>query len=247
MSPFDSPPEVVGHRGAPDVAPENTPVSFAAAADAGATWVELDARRAADDVLVVHHDARTPDGVEIFRRSADELAHLGVWSLEAALDALPDGIGVDVEVKNHPGEPDHDEEQRVASAVVGLLAGRVAQRPWMTSSFNPLAVERLASGLPHVPAGLLHTSGARMASMVPIALELGARVLCPQVGSPDLDAAGIATAHAEGLPVLVWTVDDLGEATRLAGAGVDALCTNTPAALVAHLRALRDDGEPARH
>ena len=49
-------PLVFGHRGASAVAPENTILAFARARELGADGVELDVRRTADDVLVVHHD-----------------------------------------------------------------------------------------------------------------------------------------------------------------------------------------------
>src|SRR3954469_3561814 len=49
-------PLVLGHRGASAAAPENTVAAFVRARELGADGVELDVRRAADDVLVVHHD-----------------------------------------------------------------------------------------------------------------------------------------------------------------------------------------------
>src|SRR5262245_19734930 len=54
-----------GHRGAPDVAPENTLVGFQAAQDAGCEYIETDVRRSSDGQLVVLHDPRverTTDG-----------------------------------------------------------------------------------------------------------------------------------------------------------------------------------------
>jgi glycerophosphoryl diester phosphodiesterase len=235
MNPFHPRPAIVGHRGAPRTAPENSPVSFMAAAAAGATWVELDVRRSADDVLVVHHDPTTGDGRALAEQTADELSTLGVWSFPAVCEALPPGLGVDVEVKNLPGEPDFDEDERTAALVVEGLRGRVGERPWMTSSFNPMTVSVLSGGLPEIPAGLLHLAGIAMRDAIPIAEECGARVLCPQVRTVDLDAEGVAAAHAAGYAVLVWTVDDTEEAARLAGAGVDAICTNDPAVVVARL------------
>ncbi|WP_254591337.1 glycerophosphodiester phosphodiesterase [Methanocella conradii] len=57
--------EIVGHRGAPGQAPENTLLSFERAMQIGVDWIEFDVRRSRDGVLVVIHDEtvdRTTDG-----------------------------------------------------------------------------------------------------------------------------------------------------------------------------------------
>lgn len=235
MYPFTAPPVVVGHRGAPLVAPENTPASFLAAVDAGATWVELDVRRSSDDVLVVIHDAATADGIPVVERTAAALADVGVWSLAAVCAALPAELGIDAELKHFPGEPDFDEGQRSATLLAAFLTERVRERPWMTSSFDPLAVALLAEALPGVPAGLLHASATPMARAATVASEIGARILCPHRDVPDLAEEGVRAAHEHGQAVLVWTVDDPEHAARLAAMGVDAICTNDPAAVSSRL------------
>ena len=243
MRPFERPPVVVGHRGAPEQAPENTPASFLAAVELGATWVELDVRRSADGELVCHHDAHTPDGVPLVARSADELALVGVWSLPAVLDALPAGLGVDVEVKNLPGEPDFDEEDGLVEELATILTSHRHTRPWMTSSFNPRTVAALGAALPDVPAGLLHLASLDVRGAVAIAAEYGAAVLGPQAGASGLDDEGVAACHDRGLSVLVWTVDEAAQAVGLANAGVDAICTNRPDVVAAAL-ARRSPGRP---
>ena len=50
-------PLVLAHRGARQVAPENTVDAFSRALAMGADGVELDVHRTLDDGLVVHHDA----------------------------------------------------------------------------------------------------------------------------------------------------------------------------------------------
>lgn len=232
MRPFRDPsgPVVVGHRGAPLMAPENTPAAFAAAHEAGATWVELDARRSADGVVVVHHDAWCADGAALVERSWTELHGRGVSSLADVLAGLPAGLGVDVEVKNLPGEPDYDEGDVLARLVAGLL--KDVERPAMTSSFNPMTVAALQELLPDVPPGLLTTPALRPDAGVEMAVDVGARVYGPHVDTPGLDAATVDAAHRAGLAVLVWTVDEPARALALADEGVDALCTNDPAGLV---------------
>lgn len=232
MSPFGNPssPVIVGHRGAPLVAPENTPASFAAAHEAGAAWVELDARRSADGVVVVHHDAWTAGGPALVEMAWSALRVQGISSLEDVLAELPAGLGIDVECKNLPGEPDHDEDDVLVRLVADLLNG--VERPVMASSFNPLTVAALRASLPDVPAGLLTSHRQPPEGGLEIAAEVDAQVYCPHVDTPGLDAAAVQAAHAADLAVLVWTVDDPVRAVTLAGAGVDALCTNDPSGLV---------------
>ena len=235
FQPVSTRPVIVGHRGLrrADLA-ENTPDAFAAAVAEGATWVELDARRSVDDVPVVHHDGWTPDRTPVVDRTAGELAEAGIFSLADILDALPAGVGVNIEVKNLPGEPDYDPEDGIAPLVAEVMDGR-AGRPTLMSSFNPLTVGALVRCLPDVPAGLIHYDAIAVADAIPLALEFGAVALASRVGAAGLDDEGIAAAHAAGLELMVWTVNDPDEAIRLAAAGADALCTDDPAALVTAL------------
>jgi glycerophosphoryl diester phosphodiesterase len=48
--------EIIGHRGAAGLAPENTLAAFRRACAIGVTGIELDVHLTADSVLVVHHD-----------------------------------------------------------------------------------------------------------------------------------------------------------------------------------------------
>jgi glycerophosphoryl diester phosphodiesterase len=232
---FDVFPLIIGHRGAPSLAPENTPASFAAAAASGAQWVELDVRRSAGDTLAVHHDPVTADGSAVVSLDAQALAARGVWTLRDVLIRLPDGLGVDLELKNLPGEPDYDEDQRIVDLLATLLWAVIGQRPLMTSSFNPLTVQRLRESLNAVPTGLLHGPGLRVDAAADLAQALGATVLCSHVDAHPLDAAMIRSVREAGLSVMVWVVDEPETALRLARAGVDALCTNEPKRLVAAL------------
>jgi glycerophosphoryl diester phosphodiesterase len=235
MGPFGPEgPVVVGHRGAPRRAPENTAASFAAAAADGATWVELDARRCADG-LVVAHDPVTAGGVVLIDRTVADLAALGVEELSGVLAGLPPGLGVDVELKNLPGEPDADDDEALAAQVAPLLVAAAAARPVVATSFNPGTVAAMGEHASGIARGFLSGPGLKPLAALEVAGEVGATVLCPHVDAPGLDGA-VAEIRAAGLAVLVWTVDDPARATALAAAGADALCTNDPALLVHALR-----------
>lgn len=225
-------PLVVGHRGRRGAAePENTPAAFAAAAAAGADWVELDARRSADGVCVVIHDPVLPDGRAVVGCSVDELAAAGVSTLADVLAGLPEGLGVDLEVKNLPGEADYDPDNGVVAELAATAAATAQSRPLLVSSLNPTTVAAAAETLPGIACGFVAYDGLTVSAAVGIAVEFGAVALCPKVTCPGLDAEGVAAAHDAGLGVLVWTVNDLDEARRLAAAGVDAICGDDPTEL----------------
>lgn len=124
---------ILAHRGAhqpetPGVS-ENTLDAFRAAADLGVDGIELDVRRTADGVLVVHHDAVLPDGRAV---SAVVSGHLPahVPTLDAALAVCAPLRLVDVEAKNSPIEPGFDPSHRLAEGVAAALAAD----PWQNGS-----------------------------------------------------------------------------------------------------------------
>ena len=120
-------PLVIAHRGASVDRPENTVAAFAEARVQGADWVELDVRLSADGVLVVHHDAHLADGRLIRLVDSDDLP-ADVPSLAEAFEAA-EGMGVNIEVKNLPGDPDFDDVHLVCDSVVGLAeAGKGRRR-----------------------------------------------------------------------------------------------------------------------
>ena len=231
-------PLVVGHRGVrrSDVA-ENTPDAFATAAAQGADWVELDARRTADGQIVVYHNGCTPDGVPVVQRTAAEHAASGIFTLTEVLAALPSGLGVNIEVKNLPGEPDYDPDDGVVPLVARVVEQSAQGRPLLLSSFNPLTVAALVHHLPDAATGLIHYDAISVVAAAEVAVEYGAVALASRIGAAGLDSAGIAAAHDAGLAVMMWTVNDMAVALHLAQAGVDAICTDDPAALRAVLDA----------
>src|SRR6478752_8494642 len=113
---------VIAHRGASAAAPENTIEAFRLARELGADWVELDARRTADAQVVVHHDAELADARTIVDLLRSELPD-HVCDLTSALDAC-EGMGINIEIKNWPADPDFDETEAVARAVVELIQAR---------------------------------------------------------------------------------------------------------------------------
>lgn len=242
MAVFDasaSIPVVVGHRGVrrPGVM-ENTSEAFTLAAADGAPWVELDVRRSADDQPVLYHNGATPDGTAVIAQTAAQLSAVhGIARLVDVLAVMPEGLGLNIELKNLPGEPDYDPNDEIVETLCAVLDTWAGAVPVLLSSFNPLTLAACRSLRPDTPTGLIHFNSLALDAALPIAQEYGATVVVPQEGTGGLDPAGIGAAHDAGIEVMVWTVNDVEDARRLADAGVDAICTDDPAAILAGLAA----------
>jgi glycerophosphoryl diester phosphodiesterase len=71
-------PALIGHRGLPTKAPENTRASILAAKEQGIAWIEIDVTMAGDGSLVIMHD---PD-LRLFGQPKTRLINIGVAELQ---------------------------------------------------------------------------------------------------------------------------------------------------------------------
>lgn len=238
----------VAHRGASDVAPENTLAAVVAAVAAGADLVEVDVQRSRDGVPVLFHDTtlvRTTDVRRKFPHRApwrvgdltyDELRRLdaGSWkspefageppaSLADALEtAWAGGVGVLVELKApelHPGI--------VTDVVAGAKAAEgyeaaVANGGLVVQSFSFAAAKEHKALAPDVPVGLL---GAPPAAHLPT-LATWADQVNPHHRA--VDRAYVERLHDLGVACQVWTVDRKAAMERALRMDVDGVITNRP-------------------
>ena len=213
--------------------PENTIAAFVEAGRLGADMVELDVRRTADGALAVHHDAKLVDGRLIADLNAVSLPDY-VPLLDAALDACA-GMGVNIEIKNFPGDPDFDPGQSVAAAVASVVVQLGVADRVIVSSFNLGAVDTVRAAEPSVPTAFLTLTGWDQFEALGRAVERGHGALHPQHGA--VTAELVAATHAAGLAVNTWTVDDPARMRVLADMGVDGIVTNVPDVAIDVLRA----------
>ncbi len=240
---------VVAHRGASAAEAENTLPAFEMAIAAGADVVEFDVRMTADGVAVVMHDpdvSRTTDGhglvrdlrlVEVKRsriRTSDGDA-TEVPTLLEALACLSSRAAVDMEFKNIPGEPDFDGTRELAvEATLRALDDVGFVGSVLLSSFNPLSIARALEVAPEIPTGLLTTEDVDARVAFGFARAQGHGWVLPFAGSVLAAGASLADdVHASGMRLGTWITDDPVVAVDLFRAGVDAVATNDPAAIVA--------------
>jgi glycerophosphoryl diester phosphodiesterase len=213
---------VIAHRGASLAEPENTLAAFRRAGTMGADGVELDLRRTADDRLVVHHDARLPDG-RIIRDTVARDLRGEVPELAAALDACP-GMFVNIEIKNDEAEPDFDASEWVAHRTAVELRRRGTPTRWLISSFRIETVDVCRRLLPDVRTAWLVMEPT--ATVIDRSSAGNHVAIHPWVDAVTADS--VRAAHASGLAVNTWTCDDPARMRELIAWGVDGICTNVP-------------------
>jgi glycerophosphoryl diester phosphodiesterase len=218
-------PRIVGHRGASASHLENTLLAFSAAKDEGADGIEVDVRRTKDDVLVCHHNAHLADGRLIRDTSADDLPE-SVPTLAEAL-MVCDDMWINIEIKNVPRDPDYDASHGISVAVAGLINAFDAESRVLVSSFDVEGVLRIRATDPSIPIGWLCYGQASPEGLIGRAADHKMDAI--HAHDPLVDQAFVTKAHAEGLEVGVWTVDDPDRLRELASFGVDSLITNDPA------------------
>ena len=242
-----STPTVCGHRGtganAPgNPLPENTLPSFQQASAEGATMVELDVMHAADGALVVIHDEtvdRTTDGtgcvgdltlgqlsaLDAGVGTALEGTAVTIPTLALVLDTVDVAVNVEIKLPDSAGCPDPD-RGLLAADVVDLIHAH-PDRPIVVSSFDMEVLTTVHALDPDVYVGLVTLDP--IADME-VAHSAGLSAIHPIfVGAtPEI----VEAAHALGLQVAPWTVDDVTFLTMMVDAGVDTIITNEPDVLV---------------
>lgn len=233
---------VVAHRGNRISAPENTIEAFQQAVSLGADALECDVRISRDGVAVLMHDATvdrtTNESGLVSRYTADELAGLNaakgfddrygklpVPTLEEMLDRFRD-LPLVIEVKEMAAADEVERLVRsfnaVERVVIGSLEEDVMQRFYRSglaccASFMDIA--RM------MPGSLLGVPPARARYQI---LSITPRYRWLPVPVERMAAA----AQLRGIPTHVWTVNDAPTAERYWGAGVAAIITDDPGAML---------------
>lgn len=227
-------PLVIAHRGASADAPENTAVAFRLAAEQGADWVELDVRASRDGHLIVNHDAWYRDERSIWStpRSA---APAGTLDLDEALAACS-GLGVNIEIKNSPGDlADGPGGPAVVDEVVALIDGLGSEERdrILVSSFDLESIGRVKQLDASVATGYLVFDLATQPDALRTTVDGGHDAFHPW--DPFVTEEMVQRCHDAGVQLNTWTVDDPERWRQLAGWGVDGIVTNTPGRLVTAL------------
>jgi len=258
------------HRGASGRLPENTLEAFRAGLDDGAERLELDVHATADGHVVVLHDAsleRTTDGhgpVAAMRLAALRRLDAGcrfvaadgdrpyrgrairVPTLAELLEACP-GVPLNIEIKQ--------EEPAIEEAVLAVLDRYDARAATLLAAEEATIMTRIRAAAPDMLTSASAAEAAdfvfrvregRLADFRPafVALQVPPEYGGVAVVTPEL----VEAAHALGVEVHVWTINERAEMDRLLVLCVDAIMTDVPALAldVYRGRGLRPSDPPPR-
>ena len=241
--------------------PENTLPAFEYAIAQGVDALELDMAVTKDNVIVVSHDpilhppvcsgpqplavihqltlqqvkewdcgkVRNPD----FPRQ-QEIPGTRMPALDEVFELAPRGKFLfNIETKSFPDHPElTPPPDEFARLVLDRVRAHHLESRVILQSFDfrtLIAMKKLA---PEIALSALYEGAPR--DFTAIAIEAGAGIVSPQFGL--VTPQQVRAAHAAGLQVVPWTADTPEDWDRLIAAGVDAIITDDPAALIAHLK-----------
>lgn len=237
--------QIIAHRGASGQAPENTLAAFELAWQQAADGIELDLHLSRDGRVMVHHDTSTlrTAGVDLSIATTDSAVlrqlDVGRWRnqrfsgekipfLEEVLETVPATGKVLLEIKCGSG---------IVPALQTILSRCDAIQPHLALiSFQLDTLLACRVLLPEQPCYLLKACDAPDGQGVhpPHATDLIELARTHNFIGLDPNHRGInaefaAAAHAAGLRLLTWTVNDPTEARRMQSLKLAAITTDYPA------------------
>jgi glycerophosphoryl diester phosphodiesterase len=251
--------QIVGHRGAKGVAPENTLVSFQAALDEGVDMIELDVHLSTDGELVVIHDPRlerTTDGSglvgdftleDLKKLDASAKFEGDAWSgvqriptLQEVYDLVQGQVEINVEIKT---AEDGSRYPGIEDKVVALARENDALAYTVVSSFDFPTVQEVLSLEPEMACyAIVSTDYFR---------EMGLKGKRANDAVADLVAHGFSQVAVNkqylskdlmslladaGFVVGVWVLNDVDEMWAFMELGVDRVTTDRPDLLIAAIQ-----------
>jgi len=255
------PVEVHGHRGARAVRPENTLPAFEYAIAQGVDVLELDAGITKDGVVVVSHDPFLAKPVCSGPREKAVIHELTLqevrqWdcgairnpefprqqiapgtrmpTLDEVLSLAPKGnFRFNIETKIHPDYPHlTPPPHEFVQAILSVVRKHQVESRVILQSFDFRTLREMKKQAPEIKLVALYNGPAK--DFAEIGREAGADMLSPEhrLVTPERTRS----AHAAGFAVVPWTANTPEDWDRLIDAGVDAIISDDPAGLIAHLK-----------
>jgi glycerophosphoryl diester phosphodiesterase len=252
---------VHGHRGARAIYPENTVPAFEYAIKIGADVLEMDVAVTKDNVLVISHDPHiNPEickgphpGVAIHELTLAELREYDCGALKnphfpkqqpvpgTRIPTLDDVLSLsrgnkvefNIETKSFPDHPELTPPPGVfARMLLDVIRKHQLDSRVIVQSFDFRTLHATKRLAPNIRLSALWEGDAR--PFVDIAHDGEAGIISPlfKLVTPQQ----VKSAHDAKIQVVPWTADTPADWQMLIDAGVDAIITDDPAALIAYMK-----------
>lgn len=240
-------PLVIGHRGSPAHAPENTLASFELAVTEKADAIEFDVKLSADGQVVIIHDSsvdRTTNGkgpvskldlaalkkLDAGTKFSGSFTGERIPSLLEVFERFGSQILMNIELTNY-STPFDD----LVAKVIELVKAYKLENRIIFSSFLSKNLKIAQKLLPEVPCGLLVYSGLLGAFPRKFGWQKRFQALHPYLTDVNQDL--VNQVHAAGKRIHVWTVNGQKDLERMLALKVDGIFTDDPG----QLRRLMED------
>lgn len=235
--------KLIAHRGANKKAPQNTLAAFRASLAMPIDGVETDVHLTKDGKVVLCHNPNideTSDGKGYINDlTLDELLQLdfgGYFSADFKGEKIPlltDFLDLvkDVEIINIEIKTPYNKDYAVVDETLRISREKGLLPRVLISSFDPVVLRRAKDVAPDVRTALLYDFTKKAywevrSNLLAFAAGLGCSALHPYKHMITEDK--IAKAHALGMKVNCWTVNERSIAAKLQAAGADGLITDVP-------------------
>ncbi len=243
-------PRFFAHRGSSAAFPENTLPAFSAAVSIGIGYLELDVWGSRDGRIFVHHDETLDrtcgDPRRICEVDSTELAALDAGYgftmdgrifpfrgqgispplLEDVLRSFPQ-VRVNIEIKQN--------EPPVEKEVLEVVKKTGSEDRVLLASEKDAVLQRMRKICGPIPTGMSAGEAAGFFGWVKGGCSASYRPPGAALQIPEeygivklVTEETVAAAHAAGLEVHVWTVNQLSDMRRLLSVGVDGIMSDYP-------------------
>ena len=227
--------QIIAHRGASFLAPENTLASAKLGWELGADAVEVDIHLSLDNRVMVIHDkttsrtclgknfsiAKTPSmtlrNLDAGSFKGEEFKGEKIPFLEEVIKLIPENKKLVIEIKCKDDVIPHLER---------IVEKSEKQSQLVFIAFDLKTIAEVKATFPDNECYWLSSSKSAVKKQMPevVAAKLDGINLEGKI----IDQETMDLARENNLKVLAWTVDDPEEAKRLIGLGVVAVTTNRP-------------------
>jgi len=230
---------IAGHRGAAALAPENTLAGFKKALQSGVKWIELDTQLSADNTPIIFHDEtvdRCTNGTSrVADLSLEQLQALdaGSWfskefsgekilTLEQTLAFfMENDLSMNLEIKIHHAHQAQPLVEKVAKVLAKI---NFPNEKLIISSFSESALEHCHQVMPDIRLGYITKHNPlpmleKLKSVNLYSVHLDYNILNHEMAK---------VIKKSGLKLVIWTLNDLQQASKFRAWGVDMIITDKP-------------------